>query len=208
MEYQQYQKARDKVWELLLKHGCRELPIQVSQICKKEKITLLSYGRAAPVIAALGLEAHCENDGFTAVVETRPLIFYNERCTVQRQRFTVAHELGHLFLGHVSRGAFTIQNREPEPDDQPAEQEANVFAARLLAPACVLWGMHARSPEDIARLCDISRQSAAFRARRMELLYRREQVFLQRFHSSCFLRSSLERQVYEQFLDFIRAGAL
>lgn len=208
MEYKKYQKTRDKVWELLLKYGYNALPIKVSEICQEEKITLLSYSRGMSVIAALGLEEHCKNDGFTAVIENRPLLFYNGYCTPQRQRFTIAHELGHIFLGHVSTGQFTVLNREPEPDDAPMEQEANVFAARLLAPACVLWGLHIRRAEDIARICDISYQSAVFRAGRMELLYKREKEFLSRFHTSCFLRSDLERRVYEQFSSYIRMSRL
>lgn len=68
-----------------------------------------------------------------------------------------------------------------------------MFASRLLAPACVLWALDARTPEEIASLCKISHQAAAFRAERMELLYRRGK----------FLASPLERKVYEQFSKFI-----
>ena len=73
------------------------------------------------------------------------------------------------------------------------EREANVFASRLLAPACVLWALDARSPEEIAALCRISNQSAKFRAERMQKLYDRNR----------FLTSPLERQVYQQFSAFI-----
>ena len=91
-------------------------------------------------------------------------------------------------------GTAGLVNREPEPGDNPIEQAANVFASRLLAPACVLWALEARTPEQIAKLCQISHQSAAFRAQRMQLLWQRNK----------FLTSPLERQVYEQFRDFIR----
>ena len=73
------------------------------------------------------------------------------------------------------------------------EQAANVFASRLLAPACVLWGCGVRTPEEIAALCRISYQAARFRAERMELLYRRGR----------FLTSPMERELYERFLPFI-----
>ena len=120
-----------------------------------------------------------------------PYIFVSEDCTPERQRFTIAHELGHILLGHVGEG--NLVNREPDPTDHPMEREANVFASRLLAPACVLWALDARTPEEIAALCRISGQSAAFRAERMELLYDRNR----------FLKSPLERKVYQQLSAFI-----
>lgn len=80
----------------------------------------------------------------------------------------------------------------------PIEQEANVFAARILAPACVLWGINARTPEDIMRICNISREAAEYRAVRMIELYKRNK----------FLTSQLERRVYMQFQDYIAKNKL
>lgn len=80
----------------------------------------------------------------------------------------------------------------------PIKQTANMFAARLLAPACVLWGCGVRSAADIMRLCDISEQSAEYRWARMQELYKRGK----------FLTHPLERAVYEQFSDYIRANKL
>lgn len=87
-----------------------------------------------------------------------------------------------------------MANREPHPKDAPEEQAANQFAARLLAPACVLWALGVHTAEDIMELCHISRQAAQFRAKRMEELYRRDK----------FLTSPLERKVYQRFQPFIQ----
>ena len=73
------------------------------------------------------------------------------------------------------------------------EREANVFASRLLAPACVLWGCNVQSPEEIMQLCDISHQAAQFRYNRMKVLYERQK----------FLTSPLEKKVYKQFKSFM-----
>ena len=97
-------------------------------------------------------------------------------------------------LGHVRPGEHTRQNREPQPGDDPMEQAANRFAADLLAPACVLWGLDLHRPEDIAQVCKISIQAARFRAERMEILYQRDK----------FLLHPLERAVYQQFEPFLR----
>ena len=74
------------------------------------------------------------------------------------------------------------------------ENEANSFALRLLAPACVLWGLDLHEPRQIATICDISLQTAEIRAKRMKILYKRNK----------FLSSPLEKQVYENFKEFIK----
>lgn len=133
-------------------------------------------------------------DGMTFYAKKTPVILFDEEKLPQRIKFTIAHEVGHIILGHVEPGNCTIANREPRPGDAPEEQTANQFAARLLAPACVLWGLNVHTPEEIMQLCRISRQAAEFRALRMDELYRRNK----------FLVSPIERAVYEQFQPFIR----
>lgn len=180
MNYKQYQNSRDLAWRVLLNERITELPVPIVQICRQMGIRVKPY------------TPNDDNDGYSTIIWGSPNIFASQECSPERQRFTVAHELGHILLGHV--GEKKLVNREPSRGDNPIEQEANVFASRLLAPACVLWALDARTPEQIARLCRISHQAATFRAERMELLYQRNK----------FLTSPLERAVYEQFVDFIQ----
>ena len=93
-------------------------------------------------------------------------------------------------------GQVTAIKREPAPGDSPQERQANQFAARVLAPACVLWGLDLHSADEIAAACGISRAAAAFRAERMQELYRRGK----------FLTAPQERRVYRQFENFISQG--
>ena len=89
-------------------------------------------------------------------------------------------------------------NREPLPADNLIEMEANIFASRLLAPACVLWGCGVKTAEEIQQLCNISRQAAEYRMERMRILYARNK----------FLTSPLERRVYSQFEDYIQKNKI
>ena len=180
MDYSEYKNSRDLAWQVLINERVAELPVKVSQICRSMGIRVQYYNPTDG------------NDGFSTIINGQPRIFVSADCVRTRQRFTCAHELGHILLGHVGR--YELVNREPNPGDNPIEQAANVFASRLLAPACVLWALDARTPEEIASLCQISYQAAAYRATRMALLYKRNH----------FLSSPLERKVYEQFADFIR----
>jgi Zn-dependent peptidase ImmA (M78 family) len=67
-------------------------------------------------------------DGFTVKHDRGFLILYDsnaEKWYPQRLRFSLAHELGHIYLGHDS-------------DGYTEEIEANNFASHLLAPDAVL----------------------------------------------------------------------
>jgi Zn-dependent peptidase ImmA (M78 family) len=65
------------------------------------------------------------------------------------RRFSIAHELGHLILGHPTQAVDTLCSAAP---DQPArvsrkhEAEANAFAAELLMPSHLLRDRCAASP--------------------------------------------------------------
>lgn len=194
MNYDDYKRARDLSWRVLLNTGTRELPVKVSRICRGYGVTLRSYQVGAPLIRELGLEAQCDiSDGFTVRSGNRCYVFYNMEQPPGRVRFTIAHELGHVLLGHLGDGEHTVYNRESSSEDAPEEHTANVFASRLLAPACVLHALGAVTPEQIAAVCDISMAAARFRAGRMGVLEQRGK----------YGASPLERQVLAQFRSYI-----
>lgn len=195
MNYKDYQNARDVAWRILLDCRIDRLPVDLNVICKKLGVRTVSYKAAKTLIAERGLsDIIARSDGLTFYAGDMPVILYNESCIAGRIRFTVAHELGHIILGHVAPGDVTTVNREPTPGDDPQETAANQFAARLLAPACALWGLDLHTPEEIAQACHISNQAAQFRSNRMQVLYARNK----------FLTSPLEQRLYQQFLPFIK----
>lgn len=197
MDYTKYKSSRDLSWKILIQNNISRLPVKISAICHTMGFKTISYKQIPhATIARLGLSERMRyNDGFTF----ERAIFYNDKCSIARQRFTIAHELGHCLM-HNGR---ELYNREPSENDDPLECEANVFASRVLAPACVLWGIGVTSAEEISHLCNISLQSAEFRFERMKELYARERSFLARRGRSCFLLSPLEQQVYNQFQQYI-----
>lgn len=121
------------------------------------------------------------------------IIVYDDTESRQRKRFTVAHELGHILLGHEMKKGYYL--RSSYVNKPLLETEADMFASRLLAPACVLWGLDLHNADEISRICDMSISASKIRARRMEILYER----------NAFLMSPLEREVYIRFLDYIKS---
>lgn len=186
MNYTQYKFARNLSWEILIRERVCALPVPMFQLCQQMGIAV-KYDDGQLAEGCSGM----------AVKKGRKYVVIVRRDeSPQRQRFTVAHELGHILAGDVGR--YKLVNREPSPQDNPIETRANVIASRILAPACVLWGCGVCSAQDIARLCDISYAAASFRWQRMQLLYERGK----------FLTSPLERQVFAQFKEYIDAHKL
>jgi Zn-dependent peptidase ImmA (M78 family) len=77
-----------------------------------------------------------------------PCIIVNKTHAEVRKRFTIAHELGHLYLRHetqgqahvhVDRGNFiSFRNHRSEAGTDAIEIEANQFAAVLLMPTALV----------------------------------------------------------------------
>ncbi|MDE5558530.1 MAG: ImmA/IrrE family metallo-endopeptidase [Ruminococcus sp.] len=123
--------------------------------------------------------------GCTFIDDTgRFSIVLNPDDSIVVQRYTIAHELGHIFLDHFVNQTMSISDME---------YQAERFAIDILAPACVLWGLNLHTAKDIFEVCNIFISAAQIRAKRMETLYDRNK----------FLISPFERQVFKQFSDFI-----
>ena len=86
--------------------------------------------------------------GFTMVQRGRRIILYNEIKGFEIIRFTMAHELGHCVLGHIS-------------DDDEANKEANCFARNLLCPIPIVREMQIETVEDYMELFAVSKPMAA-----------------------------------------------
>lgn len=177
MSYDIYKKARDSAWKFLIDNHVTCLPVKLSAICRQSGISLL-YDHDRKYLS--GNERGCTliDD------EKRFSIVLNPDDIIAVQRYTIAHELGHIFLDHFVNQTMSSSNME---------YQAERFAIDILAPACVLWGLDLHTAKDISEVCNISERAAQIRAERMKILYRR----------NMFLSHPLERQVFQQFKQFI-----
>lgn len=204
--YQRYQEARDTAWRALLRLPEKKLPVDVDALAQMIGMEVLPFpdGEENPRLAKL-LEGLGDAVAVSLRVRGKWQIFLREDALDDaRRRFAVAHELGHLLLGHetrvVSPGVRAFESEENEGDviDDPedlADYAADIFAVRLLSPACVLHELHIDSSGGIRLLCGLPPKAAALRADRMELLNERD----------AFFKHDLERQVRDQFLPFLRS---
>ena len=200
--YGKYRHLRNASWECLLDCNITCLPVQVSSISSQLDIGLYKYSQNAELLRKKGLEYLMQAKGFAYMDPSGKLmIFFDDQQSRQQIRYTIAHELGHILLGHVD--SENPQGLLLQPSDAKLERAADSFAIRILAPACILHGLHITSAEEIGSVCDIPLNLARSRAKRMSALYKREEKLISAGSPSCFLRSPREQKLYAEFQDFI-----
>lgn len=184
MYYGMYKGIRDGAWRCLLECKITTLPVDVISIAKAVGVSVKRESNAKILLPGENGKLMCHNDEW--------ILIYNDSNPAEISRFTIAHELGHFLLGHHEKYEKYKDTRDTSKKSQ-SEQQADMFACRLLCPACVLWGLDLHTPEDIAHYCGIEISIANERAQRMKLLYERNK----------FLTSPREIQLYEAFKPFI-----
>jgi Zn-dependent peptidase ImmA (M78 family) len=109
--------------------------------------------------------------------DNQSIIAVNRLHPVTRQRFTMAHELGHLILNHkgnffIDRGLINYRDSKSGTGEDIQEREANAFAAELLMPEEMLKrdfkkGIYdIENPESMEKLANkykVSVQALTFR---------------------------------------------
>lgn len=110
----------EKIRGLVDKLNITEPPIPIEKIAKLFSIKILPYPNFPDNISGTLIN---QKDSM--------IIGVNSNHAAVRQRFTIAHEIGHFLLGH-ELGEKIIDDVFDKPNDK--EKEANDFAAALLMP--------------------------------------------------------------------------
>lgn len=105
--------------------------------------------------------------------EGRPLITYNFSDAPVRQRFTIAHEIGHHVHGDLDAPRDTTEQFSARTRD-PKEVAANRFAAALLMPAALVKHMvleqRVNNLSRLAQTFGVSTAAMEFRLKAIGLL--------------------------------------
>jgi Zn-dependent peptidase ImmA (M78 family) len=161
-----YARIRVEVNRLLAKYQVDSAPVPVEKIARGEGLRIVKQSLERDI------------DGFLLRSSGIKFIGVNQFHAKTRQRFTIAHELGHALLHegeelHVDRG-FRINYRDAESAlaTNIEEIESNTFAAWLLMPAPFLTpqvrSAHLDIDDDqavvsLARRYDVSAQAMTHR---------------------------------------------
>jgi hypothetical protein len=119
------------------------------------------------VARGLGAQVYAvEGPGWEGALEIRdqvPHIWVDVAHHIVRQRFTIAHEIGHLMLHDEG-----VRYRDVTFYGGPLEREANLYAANLLMPLWLLtpavqeWG---RDIDRLSGLFEVSRKAMEIQLR-------------------------------------------
>ena len=136
METASIGRARKLARKLLKDSGCSSTPIMLRDI--------ISYLKNESGLECGSLELSDAVSGFLIEDEAVTAIGYNVGHHVHRQRFSVAHEIGHFMLSHNTQRKYDINKTDADPIH---ETEANAFATELLMPLGLL-------KKDLKNTCD------------------------------------------------------
>lgn len=96
--------------------------------------------------------------------QTDYLVVYDDRVeNYQRVRWTIAHEIGHIVLGHlVSFDATALcRGTLTKAEYKVLEREADTFAVNLLAPMTIINRLPSiQTRADFMKLCDLSGEAS------------------------------------------------
>ena len=119
-----------------------------------------------------------EVSGFLVKKESKNIIGVNEYHHPVRQRFTIAHEIGHYKL-HVNQPLFIdyykgsiLYRSNNKPKNYIMEKEANQFAASLLMPKKLIEEQLSKLPEDMDYEDKLYELSQVFKVSKQAMDYR------------------------------------
>ena len=165
----QFDDITRQVRNLLRDHNMETAPVSVEQVASN----LGALVRYCPFDEELS--------GMLYLKGARPIIGVNSLHHPNRQRFTIAHEVGHLELhrhliaDHVhvdKRFPVLMRDANSASGTQRMEMEANRFAAELLMPLFLLLPMLKRNGIDIDDEKPLEELSRKFRVSKQALDYR------------------------------------
>jgi len=162
--------------EILNACGITKLPIAIEQIAVQRGLNIRAYDLGEGV------------SGVLAIDSGKGTIGYNPRESKVRQRFTIAHELGHYELHRKNNELFVdkdfvvlFRDQNSSTGELKKEQEANAFAASILMPENILLReiennkfdlSEERSLKELSKLFHVSSTAMSFRIANLNLFLR------------------------------------
>lgn len=170
------EKLRDKTPENLLKEYQISLvpPIDISLLMQRIGIKEIPFD-----FTELEKLMNLETDDIIGTVFAKNDelgIFYKASDSLNRQRFTIAHEIAHCCLDTDALKTKHIELRSSQTENMLKEYNANVFAGKLLIPKISLDKIHSKfliSPplSVISKIFEVSTTVMAARLDYLELKY-------------------------------------
>ena len=155
LSYRRYEEIKLEVCSLLDECPGMCYPLKPKEIARLLDYIIIPYSEldATSYNTAIAIS----DDAYSTVEEddtgmNRYVIYYNDYCTTsERIDWSIAHEIGHIYLGH-----------HDAPNNGDYELEANFFAKYLMAPPPIIHSAQCHDSNDVAICFNLSKQAATY----------------------------------------------
>ena len=205
-DYPRYFYARHRAYQILCRLEVNSLPVDPWKIAAHfSNINILKWTELKENLNQDD-PLHIDAEGADAKTkhrrgDTEYLVVYDDReANYRRVRWTIAHEIAHIMLGHLlefeatalSRGSLT------EKDYHTLEREADCFAANLLAPMTIIRRISRLTKKnELMEICDLSETACGHCMEEMR-----------RIQSGETIRFPFKEEIvlYRQFYRFVKSA--
>lgn len=153
-------KEKEKVESIIKKLNISSPPIPIEKVAELFSLQIIIYPKFPNNVSGVIIKKEGLN-----------VIGVNSNHPKVRQRFSIAHELGHYIMGHDNMEY--IDETFDKPTDK--EQEANKFAAKILMPRSMLKKDIEKNDYDIPSLAkryEVSEQAMSIRLLETGLIFK------------------------------------
>lgn len=175
-----FDRAQNAATKLLLQQNITSLYLDARKFVLPDGVHIDTVQNYKRLTCGSGSELKLDLIDGACLVQSGPLriILYDDTIwNEQRKHWGIAHELGHICLGHTC-------------DDSVHEIEAHFFAAQLVAPEIVLLDICKRQGRiSVYDLCDTFNISFEAAHKRIHTLQKR----------TCYNFGDIDRQLLEKF---------
>ncbi len=153
-----YAKIEMAVTKLFLELSIGTYPIDPFEIIKRKGYILRTYSELSDQKRRAFKAKDLDATSFYDPNLKSFVIYYDETQTIERIRFTLMHEVGHIALGH-------------KEESDLAKKMADYFAAYSLAPSPIIMKYHCEDYLEVAEDFFISTESAYYTFQRYNNWY-------------------------------------
>lgn len=178
-EYARYDKLMHQVNSFFVKENVTDFPIDPFQTIANNKWGLITYSEIAEergVWIEDIINAVQSEDGYTIYDGYNYTIAFNDTIRSHgRIRFTLMHEIGHIYMNHLVDFQETILTRSTLTEEKykVLEDEANGFARNVLAPVMIVKQLKYKDPMNLVEYFGLSQSAAKVRFDAIHMDYRR-----------------------------------
>ncbi|MBA9077087.1 ImmA/IrrE family metallo-endopeptidase [Rufibacter quisquiliarum] len=169
-----YNRIENQAISILKELDINTLPIPIEDIAKRRGVQIKPYDLGEDV------------SGVLLIDKDKSVIGYNPTESVVRQRFTIAHELGHFELHRkyselfVDKDKPLFRNQDSSTGEFKREKEANAFAAAILMPEHLIQKVANNlglnfidevAIKQLAKIFNVSQQAMTIRLTKLNLFW-------------------------------------